>query len=78
MTNGVPENPKQFPGYFSLQDKIACLDREIRLRKRTYPSKIAHRRMTRAKASHEIAVMTEILREYENLLAQQDLFAEGG
>ena len=63
---------------FSLADKIACLDREIRLMGRTYPSKVAHRRMTRAKAEFEIAVLTEILREYENLLAQEDLFAEGG
>ena len=74
----IPENQKQLPGHFSLADKIACLDREIKLRKRTYPSKVAHRRMTRAKADHEIAVLAEILREYENLLAQQDLFAEDG
>ena len=46
----IPENQRELPGYFSLADKIACLDREIRLRKRTYPSKVAHRRMTRAKA----------------------------
>ena len=63
---------------FTLEEKISCLQRELNLRKRTYPSKVAHRRMTRAKAEHEIAVMTEILHEYENLLAQQDLFAEGG
>ena len=59
---------------FSLAEKIECLQREIRLRKRTYPSKVAHRRMTQAKADREIAILSEILREYENLLAQEDLF----
>ena len=74
----IPENQKQSSGYFSLAEKIECLDREIRLRRRTYPSKVAHRRMTQAKADREIAILSEILREYENLLAQEDLFAEGG
>ena len=42
-------------------EQIACLKREIALRKNVYPKWVASKRMTQAKADSEIAAMTAAL-----------------
>lgn len=49
---------------FTLTQKIACLERELRLRFRVYPRWMAQGKMTKAGADHEIGIMTEILEDY--------------
>ena len=43
-----------------LWEEIACIRREIHMRKRVYPNWIASGKMSQQKADHEIAVMTRI------------------
>jgi hypothetical protein len=45
----------------SLTDQIACLKREIALRKNVYPKWVGQRRMTQDEADREIARMTAAL-----------------
>ena len=45
--------------------KIAALKRELHMRGRVYPHRVAEGRMTQADADREIAVMHAILADYE-------------
>lgn len=42
-------------------EQIACVEREIAMRKRVYPRWVADERMTQAKADHEIRAMEAVL-----------------
>jgi hypothetical protein len=44
----------------TLDEQIACVDREIKLRQRVYPRRIADRRMTQALAARQIALMEAV------------------
>ena len=59
---------------FTIEDKIACLEREIKIRQRVYPGRIATRRMTSKLAYREIETMKQILDDYQRQLADSDLF----
>jgi hypothetical protein len=48
----------------TLNQKIACLERELRFRFRVYPRRIAQGLLSQAAAAHEIKVMTDILDDY--------------
>lgn len=63
---------------FTTEEKIRCIEREVKLRQRLYPSRVANRRMTQKAAYREIETMKQILDDYETLLAKEDLFASGG
>ena len=52
----------------TLADEIACVEREIALRRHVYPRWVAAKRMTREKADREIALMEAVARR---LLAMQ-------
>jgi hypothetical protein len=45
-------------------DKLACAERELRLRRRNYHRFIATGRMSVRKASYEFAVMRSIVEDY--------------
>ena len=45
--------------------KISALKRELHMRGRVYPHRVAEGRMTQADADREIAVMQAILADYE-------------
>lgn len=45
----------------TIDDQIACVEREIRMRERVYPRWVGQGKMTQAKADHETAVMREAL-----------------
>lgn len=47
-------------------DKLACIEREIKMRLQVYPRWIEKGRMTREKADHEIAVMQAIAEDYRS------------
>ena len=60
---------------FTLDQKIACLEREIAMRKSVYWRKVSRGQMTREEAEHEVAVMRAILDDYKH--QQVDLFSGG-
>lgn len=45
----------------SIDDQIACVEREISMRKRVYPRQVDQGRMTPAKASEEMRRMEAVL-----------------
>ena len=58
----------------SLDTEIACVLREIALRKRVYPRAVRVNRMTQAQADHEIATMDAVYHRLVALQAQPSLF----
>jgi len=53
---------------FTREQKLACLTRELSMRKRTYPRWVGWGHMKQEEADHEIAVMETILKDYEQQL----------
>lgn len=51
-------------GEVSFDDKRACIEREIKMRKRVYPRWVEKGTMTQAQADREIATMEAILADY--------------
>lgn len=51
----------------TLEEQIRGVMREIAMRKSCYPKWIEQRRLTQAKADHEIAVMEAVLRTLQSL-----------
>lgn len=58
---------------FTAQQKLACLERELRLRKQHYPRWIKNGTLTASDAKWEIDVMTAIVRDYRMMLASERL-----
>lgn len=50
-----------------IADQIACVERELKMRKRAYPRWIEAGRMTQAKADAEISAMEAVLETLEML-----------
>lgn len=48
-----------------LADQIACVKREVQMRRIVYPGRIAAKRMTQATADKEVARMEAVLRTLE-------------
>ena len=44
-----------------LSEQIACVEREIKMRERVYPNRVATRRMSQAKADIEVVRMKAVL-----------------
>jgi len=57
----------------STADKLACVKRELRMRERVYPEWVTRGRMSIEKMNLEIAVMREIVRDYEMAVDQMSL-----
>lgn len=51
----------------SLEAQLACIRREIGMRKRVYPRWVANAKMAQADADREIASMQAVLATLENL-----------
>lgn len=45
---------------FSIEEQIACVEREIRMRESVYPKWVSLAKMSRAKADSEIACMKAV------------------
>jgi len=54
-------------------DKLACAERELKMRKRVYPRWIEDGRISAGKAAHEIAAMEAIVADYQKLAAGERL-----
>lgn len=52
---------------YSPAEKLAAIEREMKMRRRVYPRWVADGRMTQAKADAEIAVMEAIAEDYRAL-----------
>jgi hypothetical protein len=50
---------------FTATEKLDCINREIKMRRRVYPRWVAEGRMTQEKANSEIACMEAIAQDYE-------------
>lgn len=50
------------------EDKLACVERELRLRQRNYPRWIAEGRMSVNEARREIELMGAIVDDYRKLV----------
>lgn len=55
-------------------DKLKCAERELRMRKKTYPRWVNSGQMTAAQAAHEIECMTAIAEDYRKACGEDDLF----
>lgn len=51
----------------SLDEQIACVEREIRLREFVYPRRVRDKRLTQAKAEREIETMRAVKATLEGL-----------
>ena len=58
-------------GAVSLTDKLACLERELWLRRQVYPRRVASGHMTEAVAIRECEVMMAIIDDYRALRDQE-------
>ena len=47
----------------SIEEKIACLERELKWRRRVYPRSVWAKKMSQQKADREIEVMESILED---------------
>jgi len=56
----------------STADKVACLRRELALRRNVYAHRVKRRLMDPAQADREIEVMAEILADYESVQADNE------
>lgn len=46
-------------------DKLACAERELKMRTRVYARWVDENKMSAGKAAHEIACMQEIVKDYQ-------------
>lgn len=54
-------------------DKLACAERELKMRKKVYPRWTENGKMSAGKAAHEIAAMEAIVRDYTAIVANDRL-----
>jgi hypothetical protein len=51
--------------HFTAAEKLACVNREITMRRRVYPRWVESGKMSQAKADTEIGIMVAIAADYE-------------
>ena len=56
----------------SLEEQIRCVLREIDMRERSYPRWIAEKKLTEAKARHELAAMRAVLATLQSMKEQSN------
>ena len=57
----------------TMEQKLAAIEREIRLRKRVYPRWVEQKKMSAVSAVQQIAIMEEIAEDYRALVADERL-----
>jgi hypothetical protein len=53
------------------EDKLNCIQRELRLRQRVYPRLINNGKMSEQQAEHELLVMQAVLQDYQAVASQE-------
>jgi len=56
---------------FTAEDKLRCVEREIKMRKQVYPNRVLTGRMTQVQADREIACMEAIAQDLSRV-AEKD------
>lgn len=54
-------------------DKLACVQRELKLRERVYPRRVSDNKMAQQLADRETRTMRAIVADYEKLAASERL-----
>jgi hypothetical protein len=57
-------NTQLFPLKFSHQEKLTCLERELRLRQRVYPGLVEQKKLSPRSAAREIALIEALILDY--------------
>jgi hypothetical protein len=62
----------------TVQDKLECVVRELRYRRRVYPRLIANGKMSQAEADREIAIMEILVEDYDGSakMRQPEVFSD--
>lgn len=55
----------------TIADKLACAERELKMRKRVYSRWTASGKMSVGKAAHEIACMEAIVADYQGIIEKE-------
>lgn len=58
---------------YTIEEKLACVEREIKMRNRVYPRWIQEGRMAEEKAKFEIACMESVAADYRAIIAKERL-----
>lgn len=58
---------------FRAEEKLACVEREVKLRRYVYPARVQSGRMTKKLADEQIALMEAIADDYRKLTAGERL-----
>lgn len=61
------------PPTWTNEQKLACVEREIALRRRVYPTRVANKRMTQQLADRQISMMEEIAEDYRRKVESERL-----
>ena len=57
---------------FSVNEKLACVERELRYRIRVYARLVSEGRMTERQAGREIAILGAIVQDYRELKNKEE------
>lgn len=66
-------NPKIHPQDISIRDQVACVGRELGMRKRCYPKWVSSERMTQKEADQEIAAMEAVYKTMREVADKNQL-----
>jgi hypothetical protein len=58
---------------YTTEQKIAALEREIKLRQQVYPLRIRNHRMSQQQADYQIDVMQSMLEDYKRIETKERL-----
>ena len=58
---------------FTVEEKLACATRELKMRRRVYARLASERKMSPEQCAHEIACMEAIVADYEELVKKERL-----
>ena len=54
-------------------DKLACLERELKMRKKVYPRWVEEGKMSEGKATHELACIEALITDYRGAAEKERL-----
>ena len=59
---------------YSVEDKLAAIERELAYRRRVYPRLVAEKKLSQFQADRQIAIFVEIVADYVAKSKGEDLF----
>jgi len=66
-----PPTPPRPDAFISADDMVACVERELRLRRQVYPRLVGQGRMEPAQAEHEIRAMQAVIAQHAGRLSER-------